>query len=183
MTREAVREAARRRFSADGYSQTTIRAIARDAGVDAALVIQFFGSKDELFGEVMSLSPDLLAQILDAFQATPDAIGERLARVLLAGADDGSPDSEALLAMLRGATANPHAAAQLREFIEARIGRDAASTTLSTEDRDTRIALAASMVLGIMMSRNIVGVKALAKESTEDLVQRLAPALQAVLTP
>src|ERR1700684_3575540 len=51
--------AARRRFGSDGYERTTVRAIAAEVGVDPALVIRYFGSKQELFAVVADLNLDL----------------------------------------------------------------------------------------------------------------------------
>ena len=48
-TRADILSAARRRFATDGYEPTTLRAIAADVGVDAALVTRYFGSKQDLF--------------------------------------------------------------------------------------------------------------------------------------
>jgi hypothetical protein len=48
-TRAAILAAARELFAANGFSGTTIRAIAAAAGVDAALVHHYFGAKDDLF--------------------------------------------------------------------------------------------------------------------------------------
>lgn len=50
-TRARIRDAAIARFGRDGYERTSVRAIARDAGVSAALVIHHFGSKEELRAE------------------------------------------------------------------------------------------------------------------------------------
>ena len=49
MTREAILDAARQRFAESGYEQTSIRAVAAEAGVNSALVMHFFGSKEALF--------------------------------------------------------------------------------------------------------------------------------------
>jgi AcrR family transcriptional regulator len=62
-TRADILSAARRRFAAEGYERTTLRAIAADVGVDAALVIRYFGSKQDLFAAAVDFSielPDLL---------------------------------------------------------------------------------------------------------------------------
>ncbi len=48
-TRSALLEAAAVRFGRYGYDGASVRDIARDAGVDAALVYRYFGSKDALF--------------------------------------------------------------------------------------------------------------------------------------
>lgn len=74
-TRQAILDAARARFSRDGYAAATIRKIAADAGVDATLVMHFFGSKDELFGAVMSITPNALSRIAGAFQGPEHSRG------------------------------------------------------------------------------------------------------------
>src|SRR5919198_6215527 len=48
-SRAAILEAARRRFADAGYEATSLRSIASDAGVDPAVVVHFFGSKEGLF--------------------------------------------------------------------------------------------------------------------------------------
>ena len=48
-TRTAILDAARERFAAESYDDVGMRDIARDVGVDAALISRYFGSKDDLF--------------------------------------------------------------------------------------------------------------------------------------
>ena len=50
-TRADILDAARRRFGSDGYQTTTLRAVAADVGIDPALIIRYFGTKQELFAE------------------------------------------------------------------------------------------------------------------------------------
>ncbi len=56
-TREQIAVAARTQFAEQGYERATFRAIAAAAGVDPALVVHFYGSKEELFRQVMVLPP------------------------------------------------------------------------------------------------------------------------------
>src|SRR5438270_1130248 len=56
-TEARILDAAARIFVADGYERTTIRAVAAAAGVDAGLVMHYFGSKQELFGRVIDAAP------------------------------------------------------------------------------------------------------------------------------
>ena len=69
-TREAILAAARARFGDYGYDGATIRGIAADAGVDAALVHHFFGTKERLFAAAMRL-PVLPSELLAAALARP----------------------------------------------------------------------------------------------------------------
>ena len=180
-TRQLILNAARGRFSADGYAGTTIRAIASDAGVDSSLVMQFFGSKEDLFGAVMSITPHALSRFAEAFDGPEAGVGERVARAFL-GIWEGDPaDSEPLLAMLRGAMSNEQAATQLREFLEARITELPAARRDDLGETALRIALASSILVGVTVGRRIVRVPALANESAEALIHLLAPALQSIL--
>ena len=52
-TRQAMLVAARRRFLQESYENVGLRDVAGDAGVDVALVSRYFGSKEELFKEVL----------------------------------------------------------------------------------------------------------------------------------
>jgi AcrR family transcriptional regulator len=53
-TRQLLLAAARRRFALDGYSSTTVRDIASDAGVNVALINRYFTSKEGLFEACLS---------------------------------------------------------------------------------------------------------------------------------
>jgi AcrR family transcriptional regulator len=178
-TRQAILDAARARFAGDGFTATTIRRVAADAGVDASLVIQFFRSKDELFAAVMSISPDALARFSTAFEGPDEHLGERVVRAYL-DAWEGT-DSEPLMAMLRGAIANEQASAQLREFIQARL-LDGVKSRAVGDDAAVRAGLASSMLVGIVVGRRIVAVPTIANVDRETLFAIVAPAIQSLLT-
>ncbi|MFJ8864139.1 TetR/AcrR family transcriptional regulator, partial [Streptomyces sp. NPDC102451] len=108
-TRQAVLDAARTRFATDGFTGTTIRRVAADAGVDASLVMQFFRSKDELFAAVMSVPADALTRFSAAFEGADDLLGERVVRAFIEVWEVDARTSEPLMAMLRGAIVNEQA--------------------------------------------------------------------------
>ena len=181
-TRQAILDAARARFAKDGYALTTIRGIAADAGVDAALVMRFFGSKDELFAAVMSITPHAVSRIAAAFDGPADSLGERLTRAYLEVWEGEPQDSEALLAALRRAIASEQAAAQLREFVQARLMKSISPQLGDDPDMLARLALASSMLIGVIVGRRIIQIPSLASEEAEFLIARLAPAVQMILT-
>ena len=181
-TRQAILDAARARFACDGFAATTIRRVAADAGVDASLVMQFFGSKEELFAAVMSISPDALARLRTAFEGPDEHLGERVVRAFLDVWEGAPQDSEPLMAMLRGAIGNEQAGAQLREFIQARLLGGVGSDGVD-DDAVIRAGLASSMLVGIVVGRRIVGVPTLVDVDLETLVALVAPAVQSVLAP
>jgi AcrR family transcriptional regulator len=182
-TRQVILDAARARFATEGYGGTTIRRVAADAGVDPALVMQYFGSKELLFGAVMSISPDVMARISEAFDGPEDALGERVTRAYLQLFEGDPRHSEPLIAMLRGAITRTQAADLLREFIQARLVHDARPAYRGDSDMVVRVGLAASMLVGVVMARRILRVPALMEEDFDTLVGRLAPAVHTVLTP
>src|SRR3974390_857676 len=56
-TEARILEAATQVFFSAGYDRTTIRAVASAAGVDAGLVMHYFGSKQELYRGVIAAAP------------------------------------------------------------------------------------------------------------------------------
>jgi len=181
-TRQAILDAARTRFAEDGYAAATIRKIAADAGVNAALVMQFYQSKEELFAAVMSISPAALLRIAQAFDGPEQTLGERVTRAHLALWEGDPQDSEALLAMLRAAISTPQAAAQLREFIQARLLNQLSRHVQDERDATVRSGLASSMLIGVIVGRRIVQVPALVDEDLESVIRLVAPAIQTILT-
>ncbi|WP_375400874.1 TetR family transcriptional regulator [uncultured Amnibacterium sp.] len=177
-TRQAVLDAARARFASDGFAAATIRRIAADAGVDPSQVIQFFRSKDELFAVAMAVPASALERFDTAFEGPDEHLGERVVRAYLEAWEGIAAEREPLMAMLRGAIVNEQASAQLRDFIQSRLLH---GTQGRGDDAMLRAGLAASMLIGIVTSRRIIGVPVLASADTETLVETVAPAIQQIL--
>jgi AcrR family transcriptional regulator len=181
-TRQAVLDAARVRFASDGFAATTIRRVAADAGVDASQVMQFFGSKDDLFAAVRAIPASAIRRFDTAFEGPDEHLGERVVRAFLAAWEGTAEESEPLMAMLRGAIVNADASAQLRDFIQSRLLHGTAGRAGgSGPDAMLRVGLAAAMLVGIITSRRIIGVPVLVAADTEQIVATVAPAIQHVL--
>src|ERR1700733_199466 len=78
-TREAIVGAAREAFAAQGYTGTSLREVARRAGVDASLIVHFYGSKAGLLAEVVRWPFDLEHAVEQITAEGPEHIGRRLA--------------------------------------------------------------------------------------------------------
>src|SRR5687768_6602859 len=87
-TRAAILAVAREAFAAKGFAGTSVRGIAADAGVDAALVHHYFKSKDDLFLAALELPVDPREVLLPALAGGVDGAAERMLRVFLAVWDD-----------------------------------------------------------------------------------------------
>ena len=172
--------AARARFAQDGFAATTIRRVAADAGVDPSQVMQFFGSKDDLFAAVMAVPESALRRFDTAFEGPGEHLGERVVMAFLEAWEAPRGESEPLMAMLRGAVVNEQAAAQLRDFIQARLEHGANGS--DGEDRALRAGLAAAMLVGVVVSRRIIGVPTLVAADHDILASVLGPAIQTILT-
>ena len=178
-TREAIAEAARRTFGRLGYERATIRAIASDAGVDPALVVHFFGSKQQLFLAVMEL-PFPLEEVLPGILAGErDTVGERFARFIVGALEDERAQT-VLTGRVRAAASEPEAARMLRELISRGVFA-AIAASLGAEDAELRATLVGSQVVGLIVARYIVAVEPLASLDPDQLVEAIAPNLQRYL--
>lgn len=181
-TRKAVLDAARARFARDGFTSTTIRQVAADAGVDASLVMQFYRSKDDLFAAVMSITPESLDRLGAVFDEPDEWTGERVVRAFL-GVWEGDPrDAEPLMAMLRGSIVNEQARVQLGEFIQSRLLGGAGKGEVSA-DTALRAGLVLTMLVGVVLGRRVVRTPVLTEADTEEIVRILAPAVHGILVP
>lgn len=178
-TRETILAAARRGFSARGYDATTVRGIATEAGVDPALVIHYFGTKEDLFIAAANL-PSGLAELFDSLGTLPaDEFAQKLVRGYLALAD--SHDSRnAILALVRAAVSNDKAAAMLREFITAELLTVLARRT-SHEDARLRASLVAAQLIGTAVLRHVIRVEPLAEASPDEIASLVCPVIEQYL--
>lgn len=174
-------DAARARFASDGFTATTIRRVAADAEVDVSQVMQFFGSKEELFAAVMAVPASALQRFNTLYEGLDEHLGERVVRAFLTAWEGVPEESEPLMATLRGAMVNDQARDQLRDFIQARL----LSGTSERHDSEAalRAGLATSLLMGMVVCRRIIGVPVLVAVEPEELVALVAPAIQQVLVP
>ncbi len=178
-TREAILQAARRRFADHGYDAATIRGIAKDAGVDPALVHHFYGTKEKLFVASMRF-PVVPSELLGAVAAAGrDRLGESIARNVLSVWEAAQTRAQSM-ALLRSAVSNERAAAMLRGFVTSAI-LDLVASFVDAEDAEFRASLVASQIVGLGIARYIVRLEPLASASTDDLVAAVAPTLQRYL--
>ncbi|MEU5876878.1 TetR family transcriptional regulator [Spirillospora sp. NPDC047279] len=176
-TREAILGSARELFADKGYDGASLRAIARAAGVDPALVHHFFGNKEGVFIAAMRFPVDP-AELLPRILAAPhDTLGESMVRVFLTVWED--PERRApILAMLRSAMTNERAAAMMREFVTSALFARAAGLN---DIPLIRVQAAAGQMIGVMILRYVLEVEPLASATHDELVAMLAPTLQGYL--
>jgi len=174
-TRDAVAEAARRQFAELGYDRATMRGIAGEAGVDAALVVRFHGSKEGLFREVMALPPATAAAMAGLAEGPRETVGRRFAEAVVGLLQD--PRSRPIvLGRIRSAASHPDAAALVAEMVTRDVGGLVAA--LTDDEPRTRAALVGSQVVGLAFARHVVGIEPLASLPVTEVVDHLAPIFQ-----
>ncbi|MFI7359680.1 TetR family transcriptional regulator [Streptomyces avidinii] len=179
-TQERIRLAAREVFAERGYDKTSVRGIAKVAGVDPALVHHYFGSKDDLFAAAIEVSIEPALVVPAIIGEGPDGIGERLARYFL-GVWENPVTRVPLLAVIRSALTHEAAAKVLRQLVLRRL-LERVAADLDVPDPTFRAELAASHMVGIAILRYVVQVEPLASADPEKIVALVAPTLQRYLT-
>jgi len=177
-TRAAILASARRAFAEAGYDGAGVREIAAGAGVTAMLVNRYFGSKEKLFAEVIAATMAAPTILTPQNLASP-RLGETIARTLVEITRTGDTPLEGFLIMLHSASSK-RAAEIGREQIEHGHQKTMASA-LRGALAPERAALILSMVAGIQVMRQMMGLPALAKAEPETLVKLLAPLFQQLI--
>jgi len=176
-TRGQIIAAARQAFAAKGFAGVSMRAIAADAGVDAALIHHYFDSKQQLFLATVALPTDLLQRLELVGAGDRKDLGERLVRTVL-----GVWDSElqpSLIAAIRTALTDPALTRSIVEFFTLEVvGHVLRRDDLPPEEANRRAGLVASQVLGLLIGRYVLRLPVLVDRRTEDLVAEVGPTVQ-----
>ncbi len=196
-TREAIGEAARAQFAEHGYHGATIRGIAAAAQVDPALVHHYYGTKEALFAAAMRL-PVVPSEVLTAALTAagtagggPDGaavgpgFGAHLVRTALR-LWESDELKETFLGLLRSAVTSEQASVMLREFIsDSILGTVARVAGLgrqwSPAEAEYRAAMVATQMLGLALTRLVLGLPAVAGASVDELAATVGPSVERYL--
>jgi AcrR family transcriptional regulator len=169
-TQQRVLAAARHLFAQVGYERATIRAIASAAGTDPGLVMRYFGSKQELFSQVASMSPD------EGLTGTPGEVTEYLLTSLAAKLTE---EPSATLAMLRSMLTHPEAAEEVRAAANRQERQLAAA--IAADDAEARAGVIGAITLGTLIARHLLQLNGLAAATPAQITSLLRPCLQSLL--
>lgn len=175
-SRAQIVAAASQEFAASGYDGASMRAIARRAGVDPALVHHYFGSKADLFAASISapIRPDLL--VTELMQGPRDQVGENLVRILITTLENGKNRDRAI-GLIRTALGHDFAATMLRQFLFREVFHRIADQ-LQVPDGELRATLAASQIVGMMIVRYGVRAEPLASAPADEVARRIGAVVQ-----
>ncbi|MFB6640353.1 TetR family transcriptional regulator [Streptomyces chartreusis] len=180
-TRDRILDAAREEFAERGYDKTSVRGIAKAAGVDSALVHHYFGTKEQVFEAAVEVALVPALAVRDAVLEVPlDDVGERLTRFLF-GLWENPVTRRPLLAIVRSAVNNEAAATVFRRLVSAQLLRRIAGE-IDAPDAELRAELAAAQLVGVAMMRYVIKIEPIASADPEQIIARVAPVVQGHLT-
>ncbi|MGD9622636.1 MAG: TetR/AcrR family transcriptional regulator [Mycolicibacterium sp.] len=182
-TRDRILASARELFARNGIDNTSIRAIASDAGVDSALVHHYFGTKSRLFAAAIHIPIDPMSIIGPIREVPVDQIGRALPSLLLPLYD--SEVGKGFIATLRSVISGSDVAdlSMVRSFLQ-----DVISVEIGHRVDDppgsgaVRVQFVASQLLGIVMARYILELEPFKSLPVTQIIDTVAPNLQHYLT-
>ncbi|WP_371747044.1 TetR/AcrR family transcriptional regulator [Mycolicibacterium sp. YH-1] len=179
-TRDRILSSARELFARNGIDKTSIRSIASSAGVDAALVHHYFGTKQQLFAAAIHIPIDPM-QVIGPMRETPvDELGLKLPSLLLPLWD--SELGSGFIATLRSLLAGNDVSlvrSFLQEVISVEVGRRVDSPPGSGR---IRVQFVASQLVGVVMARYILELEPFKSLPVQQVAETIAPNLQHYLT-
>ncbi|GBG40509.1 TetR family transcriptional regulator [Mycobacterium montefiorense] len=168
--------AARDEFADHGWAGTTIRAVARAADVDPALVYHYFGSKEGLLDAATNPPQKWLDNVAKAWATPIDQLGAALITLLLASwADDEVGPT--LRAILQTAAHEPATREKLRRVVA---GSLMGVAELGSDERDrlVRSGLVSSQMMGFALMRYVWRIEPLASMTDDEVIGAITPNLQ-----
>lgn len=175
-TRGELLRAARRRFLDESYENVGLRDIARDVGVDVALVSRYFGSKEQLFREVLRGGKEKF----DASLPVSDLPAYLVSMLTQADATADGEHVEKMLISLRSAS-SPVASRLVREAIEGDVLEPLAAM-LDGDDAEVRASLILAVLMGTTILRTVMSVEPMCEGCPDTMRGRLARLFEVALT-
>ena len=168
--------AARDEFAQHGWAGSTIRAVARAADVDPALVYHYFGSKEGLLDAATNPPQKWLESVAKVWTTPVDQLGAALITLLLASwADDEIGPT--LRAILQTAAHEPATHEKLRRVVASSL-MGVAQLGSNERDRLVRSGLISSQMMGFALMRYVWKIEPMASMSDDEAIAAVSPNLQ-----
>ena len=168
--------AAREEFAEHGWAGTTLRAVARAADVDPALVYHYFGSKEGLLDAATNPPQKWLESVAKVWTTPIDQLGAALITLLLASwADDEIGPT--LRAILQTAAHEPSTREKLRRIVEGSL-MGVSELGSDEHDRLVRSGLISSQMMGFALMRYVWKIEPIASMTDDQAIAAIAPNLQ-----
>lgn len=168
--------AARVEFAEHGWAGTTIRAIARAADVDPALVYHYFGSKEKLLDAATNPPQKWLDDVAKVWATPVEQLGAAVLELMLASWDD-EEIGPTLHAILQTAAHEPTTREKLRRVVAGSL-MGVAQPGVDEDERLVRSGLIASQTIGLALMRYVWKIEPLASMTNEEMLAAITPNLQ-----
>lgn len=168
--------AARVEFAEHGWAGTTIRAIARAADVDPALVYHYFGSKEKLLDAATNPPQKWLDDVAKVWVTPVEQLGAAVLELMLASWDD-EEIGPTLHAILQTAAHEPTTREKLRRVVAGSL-MGVAHLGVDEDERLVRSGLIASQTIGLALMRYVWKIEPLASMTNEEMLAAITPNLQ-----
>src|SRR5262245_27936943 len=168
-TRAAILKAAQELFAELGYDRTTVRDVAARASIDPAMVMRYFGSKDELFARATAF--DL--RLPDLTRTKPGQLGKTLVAHFL-DLWEGPLSTGSLTILLRASASNEDAAAKMRAIFGGQV-MPMLAKVMSPAGVPVRAGLVSSQLLGFALCRYVLKVPPVVAMERDQIIRRLGP--------
>ena len=179
-TREHIIDVARQHLAARGFAGSSMRAIARAAGVDPSLISHYFGDKSGLLVATMALPFNPIEKIVPVLAGDTDGMGIALVRTFL---DAWDPHREVFSALLRSTFGSSDPTTMPAIQVAQNVIVSGLRDKLSGPDADLRATLAASQIIGMATIRYVACLEPLASQPAAQVASILGPAIQELITP
>ena len=175
-TRGEIVEAAKRVFADRGYDGTSLRGVAREAGVDPALVHHYFDGKAALFVAAMALPFD--PRQVKEHAAGLEYSGSRTIEGFLTMWDLAEGTGSSFASCLSAMAASSNVADAMREFVNERVWSVLRHNDGETEAlRRRRTAMVSSQLMGLAFARYILRVAPMSTASPKQIGRWVGPTL------
>lgn len=177
-TRAEIIDAARRVFAQKGYDQASLRGVAREAGVDAALVHHYFDGKPDLFVAAMSIPFDPRAVRTAAGEKDVDSFsGARVIEHFLGMWDRAEGTGSSFATCVSAMASSRQVADAMREFVADRVWLVSKFKDENVDMFWRRRALVSSQLMGLAFTRYILRVRPVSTASPADIGRWAGPTL------
>ncbi len=179
-TRGEIVEAAKQVFAAKGYDGTSLRAVAREAGVDPALVHHYFDGKASLFVAAMALPFD--PRQVRQHAATPDFSGARTIESFLTMWDNAEGSGSSFASCVSAMAGSTNVADAIREFVNERVWSVRPPKEGEPEAMaERRTAMVSSQLMGLAFTRYLLRVPPISTASPRQIARWVGPTLDRYL--
>jgi AcrR family transcriptional regulator len=175
-TRGEIVEAAKRVFAVKGYDGTSLRGVAREAGVDPALVHHYFDGKASLFVAAMALPFD--PRQVKEHAASDEYSGARTIEGFLTMWDRAEGTGSSFASCMAAMAASTNVADAMREFVDERVWsvlrhKEGESEALKRR----RTAMVSSQLMGLAFARYLLRVPPMSTASPKQIARWVGPTL------